>query len=58
LSTSIHFVGHAIVTQLEGRTLGLIGLGAIGSGVAVLARPFGMRMLTATFGPDRGRPGR
>src|SRR5438445_607831 len=31
-----------LLTQLEGRTLGLIGLGAIGSRVAVLARPFGM----------------
>src|SRR2546430_7075522 len=35
-----------LLTQLEGRTLGLIGLGAIGSRVAVLARPFGMRLLT------------
>ncbi len=44
-----------LLTQLEGRTLGLIGLGAIGSRVAVLARPFGMRMLASTFGPDKGR---
>src|SRR5262249_32172318 len=44
-----------LLTQLEGRTLGLIGLGAIGSRVAVLAKPFGMRMLATTFGPDNGR---
>ena len=44
-----------LLTQLEGRTLGLIGLGAIGSRVAVLAKPFGMRMLATTFGPDKGR---
>src|SRR5439155_10912865 len=44
-----------LLTQLEGRTLGLIGLGAIGSRVAVLARPFGMGMLASTFGPDKGR---
>jgi phosphoglycerate dehydrogenase-like enzyme len=46
-----------LLTQLEGRTLGLIGLGAIGSRVATLARPFGMRMLASTFGPDKGRAG-
>src|SRR4029077_12308533 len=34
-----------LLTQLEGRTMGLVGLGAIGSRVAVLAKPFGMRML-------------
>ena len=44
-----------LLTQLEGRTLGLVGLGAIGSRVAVLAKPFGMRMLATTFGPDKGR---
>jgi len=46
------------ITQLEGRTLGLIGLSAIGSRVAVLATLFGKRMLASTFGPDQGRPGR
>jgi D-3-phosphoglycerate dehydrogenase len=44
-----------LLVQLEGRTLGLVGLGAIGSRVAVLARPFGMRLLAATYGPDNGR---
>jgi phosphoglycerate dehydrogenase-like enzyme len=44
-----------LLTQLEGRTLGVIGLGAIGSRVAILAKPFGMRLLASTFGPDKGR---
>jgi D-3-phosphoglycerate dehydrogenase len=44
-----------LLTQLEGKTLGLIGLGAIGSRVAVLAKPFGLRLLASTFGPDNGR---
>jgi phosphoglycerate dehydrogenase-like enzyme len=44
-----------LLTQLEGKTVGLIGLGAIGSRVAVLARPFGLRLLASTFGADNGR---
>ena len=44
-----------LLIQLEGKTLGLIGLGAIGSRVAALARPFGMRLLATTWGPDGGR---
>jgi D-3-phosphoglycerate dehydrogenase len=44
-----------LLTQLEGKTLGLVGLGAIGSRVAELARPFGMRLLASTWGPDNGR---
>jgi phosphoglycerate dehydrogenase-like enzyme len=43
------------LAQLEGRTLGLMGLGAIGRRVAMLAAPFGMRLLAATWGPDAGR---
>jgi phosphoglycerate dehydrogenase-like enzyme len=44
-----------LLTQLEGRTLGLVGLGAIGRRVAHLARAFDMRLLATTFGPDGGR---
>jgi D-3-phosphoglycerate dehydrogenase len=44
-----------MLTQLEGKTLGLVGLGAIGTRVAELARPFGMRLLVSTWGPDNGR---
>ena len=41
--------------QLEGKTLGLVGLGAIGSRVAELARAFGMKLLVTTAGEDGGR---
>jgi len=44
-----------MLVQLEGKTLGLIGLGAIGSRVATLAAAFGMRLLASTWGPDDGR---
>ncbi|MGH7322694.1 MAG: 2-hydroxyacid dehydrogenase [Candidatus Rokuibacteriota bacterium] len=44
-----------LLVQLEGRTLGLIGLGAIGTRVAALTRAFGMRLLVSTYGPDAGR---
>jgi D-3-phosphoglycerate dehydrogenase len=45
----------ALLVQLEGKTLGLVGLGAIGRRVAALAAPFGVRLLATTFGPDAGR---
>ena len=45
----------AMLVQLEGKTLGVIGLGAIGSRVATLAKAFGMRVLASTFGEDAGR---
>jgi phosphoglycerate dehydrogenase-like enzyme len=44
-----------LLFQLEGKTLGIVGLGAIGRRVATLAAPFGMRLLAATWGPDAGR---
>jgi D-3-phosphoglycerate dehydrogenase len=44
-----------LLVQLEGTTLGLVGLGAIGRRVASLAAPFGMRLLASTYGPDGGR---
>jgi phosphoglycerate dehydrogenase-like enzyme len=44
-----------LLTQLEGKTLGLIGFGAIGQRVAALAAPFGMRLLVSTWGADDGR---
>lgn len=41
--------------QLNGKTLGVVGLGAIGSRVAELAHAFGMKLLVTTIGPDGGR---
>ncbi len=43
------------LVQLEGRTLGLVGLGAIGRRVAALASAFNMPLLATTWGPDGGR---
>jgi D-3-phosphoglycerate dehydrogenase len=48
----------AMLVQLQGKTLGLVGLGAIGRRVATLATPFGMRLLASTYGPDLGRAAR
>jgi D-3-phosphoglycerate dehydrogenase len=45
----------ALLVQLEGKTLGVIGLGAIGRRVAALATAFGMRILATSWGPDDGR---
>jgi phosphoglycerate dehydrogenase-like enzyme len=46
---------HGLLVQLEGKTLGIVGLGAIGRRVASLAAPFGMNLLAATWGADAGR---
>ncbi|MEO7084528.1 MAG: phosphoglycerate dehydrogenase [Gemmatimonadaceae bacterium] len=40
---------------LDGKTLGLVGLGAIANRVAKLAAPFGMRILACPWGADDGR---
>jgi phosphoglycerate dehydrogenase-like enzyme len=45
----------AQLVQLEGKTLGVVGLGAIGRRVSALARAFGMRVLASTWGRDDGR---
>jgi D-3-phosphoglycerate dehydrogenase / 2-oxoglutarate reductase len=45
----------ALLVQLEGKTLGVIGLGAIGRRVASLAVAFGMNVLATSWGPDDGR---
>ena len=42
----------AMVTQLRGKTLGLIGTGAIGREVAKLGKGIGMRVLAWTFHPQ------
>jgi phosphoglycerate dehydrogenase-like enzyme len=44
-----------MLEQLEGKTLGIVGLGAVGRRVATLAAPFGMRLLASTHGDDAGR---
>jgi phosphoglycerate dehydrogenase-like enzyme len=44
-----------LLVQLEGKTLGIVGLGVIGRRVATLAAPFGMHLLASTWGPDDGR---
>jgi phosphoglycerate dehydrogenase-like enzyme len=41
----------AMVTQLRGKVLGLIGTGAIGREVATLGRAIGMRVIAWTFHP-------
>jgi len=45
----------AMLVQLEGKTLGIIGLGAIGSRVAMLANAFGMNVLATAWRGDDGR---
>ena len=44
-----------VLTQLEGKTLGIVGLGAIGTRVARLASAFGVRLLASTLDDDAGR---
>ncbi len=42
----------AMITQLHGKTLGLIGLGAIGTQVARLGKGIGMNVVAWTFNPS------
>ena len=44
-----------MLTQLEGKTLGIVGLGAIGTRVATLANALGVRLLASTLDDDGGR---
>lgn len=46
---------HVEGPELAGKTLGLLGLGAIGQYVARLARPFGMRVIAWSFSRDLER---
>tara|TARA_A100001037_G_C15153857_1_gene641889 strand:- start:15378 stop:16331 length:954 start_codon:yes stop_codon:yes gene_type:complete len=39
--------------QLNGKTIGIIGLGAIGKQTAILAKGIGMNVIAWTFNPDR-----
>ena len=49
--------GDSILTP-RGRTIGILGLGAIGSRTARLARAIGMNVLTWSYSPDDGRAGK
>jgi phosphoglycerate dehydrogenase-like enzyme len=46
---------HVEGPELEGKTLGLLGLGAIGERVARLGRGFGMRVIAWSFAHDKAR---
>src|SRR5262249_9197906 len=44
-----------LLVRPGGKTLRIVGLGAIGRRVAALAAAFGARLLATTWGPDAGR---
>lgn len=46
------------IREIAGKTLGIVGFGELGQGVARIAEAFGMRVLVARRGPDDARPGR
>ncbi|MFT3945486.1 MAG: D-2-hydroxyacid dehydrogenase [Agriterribacter sp.] len=45
--------GHTGLFELEGKTLGLIGLGQIGSAVAKIALAFGMKVIASVRNPEK-----
>ena len=45
----------AMLVQLEGKTLGVLGLGSIGSRVATIAKAFGMNVIATAWRGDDGR---
>jgi len=47
-----------MIRGARGLTLGVVGMGAIGSRTAVLGRALGMDVLAWSFGPDEGRVAR
>ena len=47
-----------MIRGARGLTLGVVGMGAIGSRTAVLGRALGMEVLAWSFGPDEGRAAR
>ncbi|WP_066709328.1 NAD(P)-dependent oxidoreductase [Celeribacter ethanolicus] len=55
-TTSLDDWGTRVFGTLEGKTLGLIGYGAIGEAVAKRARPFDMEVLACRRGPWREVP--
>ncbi|MHB0870801.1 MAG: 2-hydroxyacid dehydrogenase, partial [Chloroflexota bacterium] len=46
---------HVEGVELRGKTLGVVGLGAIGQEVATMARAFGMRVVAWSLTPDEER---
>ncbi|MGE5620526.1 MAG: 2-hydroxyacid dehydrogenase [Sphingomonadaceae bacterium] len=46
---------HVEGVELRGKTLGVVGLGAIGQEVATMARAFGMKVVAWSLTPDEGR---
>jgi len=57
VAQSQHVWADREVTDVEGRTMGIIGLGSIGSEVARLAQQFGMRVIGLRRTPRGDEPG-
>lgn len=52
-----HHWERCAIETLDGKTLGIIGLGQVGRAVARLAQPFGLRTLGLRRSPGRSTPG-